>query len=889
MSDGTTPSRPRTGTSLLETPCEGEIIIHIMKKTYRSIGIIAFACALAIFPSAPLLHAEDAPLVPDAPPPAAETPAPPTTEQQITTNDPSDLPPSPPEETGTAGGLGLATSSTPLIDGVATTTATTTGDIVLSGTNDATSTTSVEATASTGGNTASTTATTTIVTGDAYAEGHVINVVNVNIFDSDVLIALLNRFGGSNGSVDLRNSVFGFDGYLGCAECTVIASSSASSSPQSLTSSTTDTATVGSALIVRSSTGDNVASSTGTAAISTGNAYAAGTAITMANSTLVDSHYLMLVLNNYGGWGGDLVLPTASFFDRFLNPAPLLGGSGLPGADISLQGSSTADVQNVVSADAQTGDNVASTTGADAGTAIIQTGSSNSGATVINEVNGNHIGGSSVALIFHIFGNWSGRAFNVPSGFIRRDTPDGIELIAASAAADLGGVPSFGSGNQLSLGASSTATIGSYVDVSASTGGNSASGSAASVSTGNAYAAANVINVANTTTVGRNWLAAIVNVFGDWNGNLSFGQPDLWVGGSATSDAFIGPGDFVSYGFVVKNRGDAPAHNVRLAQQLGSNMISFMDGSRVAEEDVGTLQPGETREIKRIALISADLPYGKTAVSSWATASADESDTDLSDNTDVVSVVASRSGSGSSGGYHPPGYSRFPLFALSKTHHATSSPLVASSSVDYAIHIVNNGNDSGRAVLVDEIVDPAGAIMHSESWDLDIVHAREDITLTYSAFFSASTSPGIYVNRARIRAADGSFADSEIASSSIEIEAPPAAFISPSSGMSAWIATTTISSGLSSRRIAATSTFALPAFLAFTLPGPDGYSIPPDRHSGLLAAAGELTSHVWYLYLFVLLFLLAVFTGVYDRYARQNQMPLEAGDKTFTGISPPSV
>jgi hypothetical protein len=145
----------------------------------------------------------------------------------------------------------------------------------------------------------------------------------------------------------------------------------------------------------------------------------------------------------------------------------------------------------------------------------------------------------------------------MPTFFDASSSPFGIQLMSlGSTTGTLGG---------LSASTVNNAVINNTVLVSADTGDNTGAGTSSLIRTGNAYAAANIVNISNTNILGRNWMNAVVNIFGDWNGNISFGQPDLWVGTRAEFDHNNNwPGSEITYTYTVTNHGDAPAHTISL-------------------------------------------------------------------------------------------------------------------------------------------------------------------------------------------------------------------------------------------------------------------------------------------------------------------------------------
>src|SRR3989338_7395048 len=88
------------------------------------------------------------------------------------------------------------------------------------------------------------------------------------------------------------------------------------------------------------------------------------------------------------------------------------------------------------------------------------------------------------------------------------------------------------------------ATISNVVIARSSTGSNFAAGGNALINTGNAYAGANVVNIANTNIINSNYLLFAFNNFGGWDGDLIFPNSDFFS--SFFTSSFLGGGTNVS-------------------------------------------------------------------------------------------------------------------------------------------------------------------------------------------------------------------------------------------------------------------------------------------------------------------------------------------------------
>jgi len=596
-------------------------------------------------------------------------------------------------------------------------------------TNVASTTATTSATADTGGNTVtqdSSGGSSSITTGNAYASANVLNVLNTNIVNSQGLVELVNELNGDGLNISSSSLSYFLGGSGDTSGCSLASCSG------SLTVTNTNDATLNNAVIVRSNTGGNTASSTGDTSVSTGNAYAAANVLNVVNTNVINSNYLLLALNNLGDLNGDITLPSASFFNQLLS-----GSSGV--ANTTVSNTNTATVSNDNSATANTGSNTASGN-ADV---VVATGNAYSAASSINQVNTNSTGGSNVYILVNVLGNWLGNVQGLPAGMSWVQTPTGIALTGSSLSS------LSGSSAPLVASSTNTASVANDVQVYALTGSNEASsdGSAA-LSTGDAYAASNVINIVNTTIIGQNWLLAIFNVLGNWTGNLDFGQPDLWIGATADAQNPAPPGSEITYHFTVANNGDADATNVMLNASFDSSLLSFTDpnASSTAAGDawnLGTIPAGQTEDFSYTAV--AEQVGGQVPASLEATVTSDETDANLVDNTENITVMIGVPASDGGGTFIGP-YMQAPKLTITKTESAsaTTSP----ATVDYKV-VVTNDSDAGPAygaLLTDDLTDPLGKKMYHNAWDLDTINPGDKITLTYSIQYDASSTPGVYTD-----------------------------------------------------------------------------------------------------------------------------------------------
>ena len=258
----------------------------------------------------------------------------------------------------------LAASTTPntaRLHSAATTTpaiATTTPDLATTtvmSANTASTTSRTSATATTGNNSASGTSKADVATGDAYAAANSVTIVNTNIIDSTGLLEFSNLFSALG--IDLR----GLDLSYFTAPSTGSTSCSLSACGGALSVATHNNATTTNSVSVIANTGGNTASASGSAGVTTGNAYASGNAVNLVNSNIIRSNYLLVGINNFGNLHGGIVLPGASFFETLLaHNSPFTGST-------NLLNESVGNVTDSTAARADTGGNNASTPSGSAG------------------------------------------------------------------------------------------------------------------------------------------------------------------------------------------------------------------------------------------------------------------------------------------------------------------------------------------------------------------------------------------------------------------------------------------------------------------------------------------------------------------------------------------
>lgn len=638
----------------------------------------------------------------------------------------------------------LGTTTDPVIEEVSgeiLDQATTTTDIVVSGENSATTTNQVVGSANTGSNLATSTATSTIVTGDAVSVANVVNEVNTNIINSEGDIFAGNGSLGDS-SLDLR------------VGATSGSSSGCNSCVRDVSIESENVATVTNNVYLAAFTGNNVSSSSNST-ISTGDAVAALNVVNVVNTNIVDSNYLLFVFNNIGDWSGDLILPNGEFFANFFRAFNSSCTECF--SKVGINNSNSAGVLNLLDVDAKSGENNALGQNVE-----LSTGNAVSVSNVINQVNENVYNDSSFFLVIKVVGNWAGKVFNLPENIGWQQSEDGIILYDKSQNPFIN-QDNVLSNNALSVENTNSAYVENNIKLEANTGENNSIGDASYLKTGNAFTGSNLVNIVNTNIISSNWIRAMVNIFGDWDGNISFGQPDLWIGTILSADGELGPASTAKFKTTIKNNGDALATKIKLNIFSDSESLKF-DGEMQKILDVGDLLPGETKEVEYSGYISPFIGFGSSNINTLSSLSLYETDANTSDNTDNLTILAVNSNGPTVRLPYNSRESSYPDLEIVKTHTLQNSVVVdgkegapVGSSVDYKIVVKNNGGSAFEGVLFDQLKDTEGKVINQQFWELGQIFPNETIEITYTTEFNGSTTPGIYTNTAWVEALGGDY------------------------------------------------------------------------------------------------------------------------------------
>lgn len=252
-----------------------------------------------------------------------------------------------------------------------------------------------------------------------------------------------------------------------------------------------------------------VGSNTQAGDATSGNAYVMANVVNVLNSVISANQSFLGLINIYGNLDGDILFPPETI-NRLLTsnlPTSNIEINNVTG-NVTLNANNNLNTQNNINLNANSG---TATVSGNTSAGNATTGEAKTNLTVLNLTGSEVIASNSILVFVNVMGTWVGMIMDAPNG--------------ATAAALGGGVTESNINADATVNANNNATIKNNLNLDATTGdaavtNNSAAGNA---TTGNAYAAANVANINNSSLNLSNWFGLLfINVFGSWNG--SFGK-----------------------------------------------------------------------------------------------------------------------------------------------------------------------------------------------------------------------------------------------------------------------------------------------------------------------------------------------------------------------------
>lgn len=658
-----------------------------------------------------------------------------------------------------------ATTSPNVIDVDNNNTATTTNDVGLNG--------------NSGANTiSSTTGEATITTGDIGIFNAIINFINTNFFGKGREF-FVNIFSHIVGTIDL--SGFG-DDYLienqTTPECGVI--------DCYININNSSTSTLANDVNIDANTGVNtIASTTGPAIIETGDITILNDIVNVNNLNITGSDWFFAVVNIFGILEGDIILPAIddqAFWQDSSEVIEQLAPEASLATEFIVTNSNFADVLNDSKVLANTGKNkIASSSGSN----LIRTGNAITKVKALNLVNLNFIGDRWRLTQINLFGDWHGLVHSLPPGYSYFEDDNGTTIYNDSFNDDI-----FNDAYaQLTVANTNNASTTNNVNINANTGTNAIlhSESDAEISTGDIYVGSNLLNFINSNFIGNSWEFSMINVFGDWQGNLAFGQPDLWITESVSNPGPVRNGDYVTYTFLFGNSGDGLATNVIIEDNFNELLMGVAEAAGGSNGggsilwNLDQLPPNSQGSMSYTVRVRDDIPSGENESINNVSISSAEGDRDNSNNLASGAVIVAGGNSGSEpyrdGFFNPAIYggSDIASLAVIKTNDA-DDVVHPGDMVNYQIIIKNIGSVSLYEVLAaDVMTDETGETeINKDFWDLETVYQDEEIIIDYTIEIESDIKSGVYTNEFIVEGYEKTrdVYISAVASSKIKVENP---------------------------------------------------------------------------------------------------------------------
>ncbi|MCL5667122.1 MAG: hypothetical protein M1383_05130 [Patescibacteria group bacterium] len=662
-----------------------------------------------------------------------------------------------------------------------------------------------------------------INTGDVNVYANVLNVINTNLYNSQIT-ELVQNFDSLSADLYLNNPQ-ATPAELAQDLVTKICTDAECKSLSSFTLTNQNLAAVRNNVAMEGNSGGNSLTAQNDvkdSSISTGNVNAVVNILNIVNTNLVDSRWTFASINIFGSWTGDLVLPPELYFAGYMSVgAPdnqALDLEQVKKVVLSAQNSNDALVINDINTQADTGNNgldaleTEEGEGGDVHDIEVQTGKAEAVSNVETQANANIVNTRWYLNLVNTLGNWEGGVYSLPDQVVMSPTIGGLSFFSTSdnnneaayrafaqAIADLTEEASTTASSTfetaVSINNDNTAAIANDVDVIASTGANNIAGSdvkRSKIITGNAKALANIINFANTNLIGSDLQIGLVNIFGDWDGNIVFGFPDLAVTQQLLSPAYPKEkGRDVNFQLGYSNLSQSSMSGTVVEWQYDPEILEVAAGTLPAgfsqpkpgfiNFDLGKLSPGISGQftipLKTAAILQAgdqvqtfariwglgpelDMDNNQSFLESIATTTvfsqdqegqgSSDNNNDNNNNNSNGNGGASGGSSGGGGGGGGSGY--FPqadLFRIYKNNSLQGASAKAGDSISFHLIVDNDGtNDLFNVVVYDTLYGPGNSVLLSKQFSLGTILSRQEIAMDYDLNLPTSITGGTYTNSA---------------------------------------------------------------------------------------------------------------------------------------------
>lgn len=483
-----------------------------------------------------------------------------------------------------------------------------------------------------------------ITTSDAINVTEIQNDINSNIINSEFIYHTLNLYLPESGNIDLSKltsnvieKVYGQDqNTAGTVNVNVI--------------SVDNFAYVENVVDSNSDSGSNKIEGDTQSTIDTGDSYSVVSVLNNVNTNLIDSKIHLVTINIFGSLTGNIMLPEFQDTDA----------SGCMDCNLNINQSNTAEVNNQVTSNTNTGNNSIQINNSQnaTGSGEIDTGKALSSVNVLNLVNSNFINTFFRFLYIKTLGIWVGDYLGwMDDGQI---SDDNIEINSTSSLENQS-LSSCTNCSQNSIEGKNMAVVDNKISSSSNTGNNliSSSNSDSVIRTGNAYSSVSLVNLVNTNVIDSTGFIGFINIFGSLVGDIGgtslfteeVAEPEI-IQESTDSNQLTGnqkesggmlsvshtnnvgthvlPGDTVTFLVDIKNSGLGKVYDTKLLIEL------FKDGKSYGGTyfNIGDINAQKTVKLTTGLVMSKNALSGKYIARVTATGIVGPEDHEISNSSE---------------------------------------------------------------------------------------------------------------------------------------------------------------------------------------------------------------------------------------------------------------
>ena len=406
---------------------------------------------------------------------------------------------------------------------------------------------------------------------------------------------------------------------------------------------------------------------TGTGSIASGDVNSSVSLLNFLNANVTASNFWLKSLNVFGDWSGNINLPSMPAPNLTVSSYSAAGTNSQTGAgstneatvdmnnEVAIDNSNEADISNNFNVRSNTGNNLTSFNN---GSGIVQYGEADAQVNTANVSDLNITGDSWWLLIVNKFGNWLGTTVGSPENMVVDSNANSTVLSPENSGVTVRNDET-GANSNNSAGAtinhstdisnSNTATIQNEVSVIAVSGENEAQYNVGHgyIDAGDIQSAINSVNFANINMNVGNMLIGIVNVFGEWSGNIQFnnsatgsassqsGTPSESVsannttGSGSTNDA----GSTTNTTTNINNTNDSTTNNTTAANTTtGDNQANYNTGSGIVSTGGATTTSNATNQSNNNDVNVGAIDCGDTIAANNTTGADSENTTEVSND-----------------------------------------------------------------------------------------------------------------------------------------------------------------------------------------------------------------------------------------------------------------